>query len=311
MAEFEQHLVSPVAPVDAGHVSEGEQDVRLTQLWSPKLSEALELATRLYAPLGDEGTAQSAIQEEAPVRFWRLLTRLSPNCPDTFLARFATLVHAVELILRVVRQNPDDSFADEWLAMALRPIRRLSLGMLSGEVCEALYDYRRGVWSPYLSPPQLLTIEKVLALTVAALPPDEMTVFWQGLKSEDGMRRSAMLLGLRYLRSAHSVPHLLHGLEHLADHAARAAIVDCLEQIGEASALDTMARLRRETAETDWTLSRHIARAIRVIEQQNQGRLHQTLLRPASAPREAERLLRPASLGEPDIDALLRAAEKK
>lgn len=289
---------------------------RLAQLWSPETVEAVEFATGLYAPSEETrieslGPMGKGVQEEMGTRLQHLVAQLHPALPETFAERFAVLIEAVGWLLRIVRQSSADPGMEERLVVALRPIRRLRLSLLAQEVCDTLYDSRRGIWLMHLSKSQMLAIEQALGMTVAALPPDEMEPFWQGLQGEDTMRRNAMLLGLKYLRSTHAVPHLLHGLEYLTDHTARAAIVDCLEQISEASSLETLARLRRETAAADWTLSRHIARAMRVIEQQNQGRLQRILLRPSDAPMDPDRLLRPAEPIPPhaDTDELLRQSE--
>jgi hypothetical protein len=188
-------------------------------------------------------------------------------------------------------------------------VRRLQVGLLTAEVCAALYDFDRGVWTPHLTKPQLWTIRCALAETIAALPPEEMGPFWEHLQSPDPRIRQAMRLGLTFLRSAHAVPHLIRGLESVPDHDTRAAIVDCLEEIGDPRALGALHRLRRETARTDWTLSRHIARAISVIERQNRGNQHRTLLRPTEPPDAPEAvLLRPAA-DAPDTVARRAEAE--
>jgi hypothetical protein len=132
-----------------------------------------------------------------------------------------------------------------------------------------------------------------------------MGAYWERLTSEDRNMRQAMRQGLEYLRSEHALPHLLRGLEILSDHEIRSAIVDCLEQIGDARAIPLMTRLQRETAYTDWTLSRHIARVLRVIEIRNRSNPHRFLLRPSSIQNDPNSLLRPAA----DTEAVVRRNE--
>ena len=77
----------------------------------------------------------------------------------------------------------------------------------------------------------------------------------------------------------------------------------------EPSAIPSLTRLHRETATTDWTLSRQIARAIRVIEKQNAGGNHRTLLRPAITPPVQDTYLMRPVPGANSTDAdLLRPA---
>jgi hypothetical protein len=284
-------------------------DSHLPLLWHEKLSTALAMARELYAPDNDAYLADPDSEEKVSLHFWRLLIKATPRLPDLPEARFRVVVQTIQRILNVVRQTPTDPFAQEFLVIALRPIRRLALGGLTDEVCAALIDYHSGHWTPYLTRPQLYAIENTLAKTVAALPPNNMEPFWELLNCPDPRTRNAMLLGLRYISAAHAVSHLLHGLEHTQDHALRAAFVDHIEKIGEPSTIPTLTRLRRETAATDWPLSRQIGRAIRVIEKQNAGGNYRTLLRPATpTPTQDEGLLRPA-IGAPLTDSadLLRS----
>jgi hypothetical protein len=295
-------------------------DARLQDLWNPSLGVALQAAEALYAPEeeiaeGEPEPTLPEVEERLSAEFWRILTSRKQPMPASAAARYYAVAAVVWLILQRIRQQPDGPFVEEYLAVALRPVRRLRAGDLTEEVCAALYDYQRGLWTPHLTKPQLYTIRVALAKTIAALPPDHMGAFWDRLSSSDPTLRKAMLLGLEFLRSAHAIPHLLRGLETSRDHAVRAAIVDCLEAIADPRALSTLTRLRRETAQDDWTLSRHIARVIRVIEQQNRGQNHRTLLRPTETPPDEEQsLLRPASDQnhlESENTTLLRPSEEE
>ena len=297
-------------------------DARLSALWSPSLSVGLAAAGELFAPDMPEVT-ESGTPVESPGRveahvsaeFWRLLTSRQTRQPATALARYQCVVATVWRLLRSMRQSPSAPFVEEHLAVAFRAVRALHAGMLTPEICAALYDFHRGWWAPYLSKPQLWILRTALGRTLAALPVETMQPFWDGLQSRDPMMQRAMNLGLEMLREAHSLPHLLHGLEATQQHSTRTAIVNSLEQIGDPHSLGVLTRVRRETATSDWTLSRQIARTIRIIEQQNRGAQVRTLLRPSDTPPDYDsQLLRPAenadSLTPTDQEALLRPAPR-
>lgn len=288
-------------------------DARLCELWSPSLSVALAAASDLFAPLKPDPDSPERVEAHVSAEFWRLLTSRQKYLPNTALARYQCVVATVWRLLRTMRQSPAAPFVEEHLAVALRAVRVLGAGMLTPEVCAAIYDFHRGLWSPYLTKPQLWILRTALSETLAGLPPDTMQSFWDGLESRNQTMQRAMMLGLTLLREAHAVPHMLIGLEQTCTHAARTAIVEALEEIGDPHALGALARLRRETAGYDWTLSRQIARTIRVIEQQNPGAHVRTLLRPSDTPPDFDLLLlRPASYtpadsqNPSDRDALLR-----
>ena len=291
-------------------------DARLRDLWSPSLSAALTVASELFAPATPDPDSPGRVESHVSAEFWRLLTSRQKRVPATPLARYQCVVATVWRLLRTMRQSPSAPFVEEHLAVALRPVRLLRAGMLTPEVCAALYDFHRGLWAPYLTKPQLWILRTALAETLAGLPLETMQPFWDGLESRDAMMSHAMTLGLALLREAHAVPHLLRGLEQTHTHAARAAIVECLEEVGDPHALGALARLRRETAGSDWTLSRQIARTIRVIEQQNPGAHVRTLLRASDTPPDYDLLLlRPAEAlpdknAPSDRNSLLRPKEK-
>ncbi len=272
------------------------------QFWSKDPGVVMDTAARLFAPLAGEPAdpkeAASLFAAELAGRIKRDL----PLLPDTPEELRAGLISPLGAMLKRERTVLPGQFRHlRYLAM-LRPVRRLSAGELTEEICAGLYDYHRGVWEGRLSRYELYCVRAGLAQTLADLPPDDLGFFWKTLREGDPMHRHAMLHGFAFFRSSHAVPHLLEGFARSPEHAIRAAIVDCLEQIGVPEALPTLIELKRETAYTDWTLSRHIARAIRVIEMHNRDHLHRQLLRPTSTPPEDRRgLLHPAS--ETDVDA--------
>ena len=191
----------------------------------------------------------------------------------------------------------------EQLIVALRPVRRLKAGLITAEICAALHDFCWNSLVVKLKKPERFAIENALAVTLAALPPDELSAYWQNLQSNDARIRQSMRLGLKFFRSAHAAPHLLSTLENVPDHDIRAEIVDILEQIGEPSAIPVLMRLKKQMAQTDWPLSRHIGRAIKVIELHNRNHHFTNLLRSSDAPPISEKeLLRPTTVAQFDIE---------
>jgi hypothetical protein len=286
-------------------------DGRLRSLWLPP-ETGLNAAEDLFAP--DEVSTESLPDAThfLAMRLWNVLFRHYPKMPEKPETRYQAVLNTLSLLLRAIQQSPTTPFVEDLLTVGLRPVCKLRAGALTPLVCSLLYDFQRGIWVPHLTKPQRWKIQIALAQTVAALPPDQMQDFWTYLQSKDPLTRQAMLLGLEFLRSAHALPHLLNGLQISQDHAVRAAIVNCLEQIADPHALPTLAQLRRETAHSDWTLSRQIARAMRVIEHQNRGQQHRTLLRPTERPdKEENALLRPVrpSSAEQESAWLVRPVE--
>ncbi len=286
----------------ANSASAGFSEARLAALWSSHFSEALDAARALYAPEPGEAATTPEIADSLATDFRRLLRERHPRRPDTRDAREEAAAEIVTTLLQRCRHLPDSPHLDLWLTTALRPVLRVRPGALTPEVCALLYDFHRELWTR-LTRPQQWALRRALAKTLSALPPDALTAFWDNFRSPDPILRQAMLVGLDFLRAEHAVPQLLFGLEYCRDHASRAAIVDCLEQVADPLALAPLARLRRESAHADWTLSRHIARVMGIIELHNPAQNQRTLLRPAAPHRDPASLLRPAS----DADARERA----
>ena len=276
-------------------------------LWASDPGEAADAVGRLYAPLAGEPADPAEAAAEFAREFSLRLKRDCPQIPlETDTQRHALVTLAGSILRRERTVTPPQFRHLRYLA-ALRPVRRLSAGELTPEICAGLYDYHRGVWEGRLSRYELYCVRVGLAQTLADFPPDGIGLFWKTLREGDPMHRHAMLHGFAFFRSAHAVPHLLEGFRTSPEHNVRAAIVNCLEQIGVPTALPTLRELKRETAYTDWTLSRHIARAIRVIEMHSKDHAHHQLLRATNAPPSDNRgLLRPASELDADRASLLR-----
>ncbi|MDW8206967.1 MAG: hypothetical protein RMJ43_03965 [Chloroherpetonaceae bacterium] len=263
--------------------------------WHTVPEQAHRSACALYRPVSGEPALLDIVQETAH-RFLKVLRAAHPVPPRAQAPLRDALVQTACQVLHDARVNPAVPRAEQSVRVALRPVHHLPAGAYADEVCALLYDYHRGFWTPYLTRPQLWIIERSIAGALVALPPDALYPFWNGLHSTHAAFRDAMHSGLQLLREAHATSHLIQGLMTTKDHNVRAAIVDCLEEIGDPRSLAPLRRLRQETAGTDWTLCRQITRTIRVIERQNHNHHHLTLLRAAQAPADAaEMLLRPAA----------------
>lgn len=323
-------------PADERHAMILALDPTLRDLWSPSLQTALAAAEWVYGlpdasepPRADVdrivpafwrswiGTMDTTVREALAQRFWRTRTIRFPM-PETAGKRYGAVVQAAGRVLEAVHRSFAPTIAptiDSYVVGALYPVLKLQAGELTGVLCTILYDFSR-VWLPLLEKPQQWRIQKALAGTVAGLPPGQIGAFWDNLQSPDAMMRHAMLPALEALCSEHAVPHLLRGFEQSRDHTVRAAIVDCLEQIADPQAIGPMRRYSQTAAKDDWPLSRHIARAVDVIEKQNKNRNHRTLLRPSSSvPEDPSALLRPAAdskqkSARSEGESLLRPVDK-
>jgi hypothetical protein len=284
-------------------------DATLRELWSSDVATAHRAAASLYAPATTDGESDYR-EPETILCFQQELKQRTPQTPPTPEERYRAVVTAVGGQLHRVREAPTQPFVEDLLSVALRPVGRLGAGMLTHEICAALYDYHRGVWSPHQTRSQRLKIEAALANALACLPPDNLEDFWENLHSGNALMRGAMRLGLEWLTSDHAVPHLLCGLDRSTDSDTRFALVDNLARIGDPRALPRLYALRRTAALTDWPLARRISAAIGVIEHLNREQAHRSLLRPAQAPsQDPSTLLRPTAEIDPAPATLLRSAD--
>ena len=289
-----------------------QTELYLPQLWDASLSASMAAALMAYRSDGGDSIRVEEPTNQTAMEFRRLLIADNPQLPETTAGIYMAVVRAAWQILRrarLDRQNP------HWIAyflVALRPVRRFQAGILTAEICAALHDFCWNGAIVKLKKPDRYRLEDALALTLAALPAGELGLYWENLQSDNPQIRQSMRYGLKFFRSAHAAPHLLATLEKVRDHDIRAEIVDILEQIGEPSAIPVLTRLKKETAVTDWPLSRQIGRAIKVIERQDRNLHYGTLLRPSEAPPTiVKELLRPAGFtpfhAERDRAELLRS----
>jgi hypothetical protein len=191
-------------------------------------------------------------------------------------------------------------------AEVLRAVGRLREGAACEELCLWLLDYHRGRFAE-LPLPVRNAIADGVSGALAHLPAGSLRPFWDRLSGADALARNAMLIGLDAICAAHASAHLLAGIEQCTDHRTRSLIVDCLEEVGDPEAIPGLARLHRETAQSDWTLSRKIDRAIRAIDHRNLGGDGRTLLRPTGLLEDGD-LVRPASDADSSDKELLHPA---
>jgi hypothetical protein len=102
-------------------------------LWGPSLSAALEAAHVFYAPEGDEPYLKDC-EEAIATRFWQILTEGFPHCPPEDETACRALLWAVWCVLHEVRTAPMAPFVEDRLSVALRPVRRLQVGLMMGFV---------------------------------------------------------------------------------------------------------------------------------------------------------------------------------
>jgi hypothetical protein len=200
---------------------------------------------------------------------------------------------AVSMQLSALRRAAPDENTPELLAAALRAVQRPRAGTLCEELCLWLADHRRGRFEELPLSARNAIADSVSG-ALARLPASDLGPFWDRLSGADPIERGAMSIGLDALRAAHATPHLLAGLERVSDHHTRSLIVDCLEQVGDPDAVPGLARLQRESALPDWTLSRKIGRAIHAIGLRNPEHDGRTLLRPTEIEPDTD-LVRPVS----------------
>ena len=279
----------------------------LFRLWDEDRQTAGLAARALYAQSEKSDRLREETETALIEEFLYLLYALSASRPVTVPSRLDIVTEAALQLVRTIQSDPRLTFLEERAAFALRPIGRLSGWWRAEIVCDLLYDLYRGLWAPHLTKPQIWSLRDSIALALAALPPETLLPLWNGLQRDDGLRRGAMMMGIELLNGEHAVAALVFGLGYSRDHMVRSLVVNYLEQIGDASCLPRLAEVRRETAYFDWTLSRQIARAMRIIERSSQGSADRILLRPADAPSDLEyMLLRATAEAAVRPDILLR-----
>ena len=289
--------------------------VILQSLLGEDAEAAWKTAMEFYAPDGQDDIDAPEIETKLAAELLGRLAEEKRRTLKPLRENLVLLLGAMREIYREIRRNPDHNDAAALLIVSLRLIRRASEHQTTTLISQALMDYAAGLWLPHRTKPELFQIENALRKTLLAAAPQRLTVFWYEAGGRAPHAKRMMQIGLSAMREAHSVPHLLHALETVYDHDVKSEIVDILEQIGEPSAIPVLMRLKKQMALTDWPLSRHIGRAIKVIELHNRNHHYTNLLRSSDAPpvREEE-LLRPAGIAQFDAERdraeLLRVENK-
>lgn len=277
------------------------RDSLLCSLWYPKQSVALAASLQLFAPCARSEAGESAMRaEEASIpiaerlaaELRRHLLTGAPRMPAEAEERYDRAVEALRCVLRHLHETPRAPFVEDQIEVALRAACRLEAGTLASEICSELCDLRRGYWTPHLTSFQRRCLGATLINALMALPPDALDVFWELLQSENAVIRSAMLPVLERFTASHAIGHLLTGLRRSRAHPLRMTIVELLEQIAEPDSIPVLREVQRQSAYTDWPLSRRIARALHVIERQNRHTQQRTLLRASDMPLQTDTLLR-------------------
>lgn len=265
-------------------------------LWNSISERRGEAISRLYAPVTP--TERGAPDAEAIVTaiFCQTLQSLSPAMPSSSSVRQRIVWKVILHTFHSLRSEDPPASSIEPLAVSLRPSRLSRSETLSREVCALLSDFHHGRWAALLTLPQEYLLESAIARALSSMPPVSLEELWDSLNYEPDRERGVVMRGVAHLRATHATAALLHGLRLSDNHALKMVMVEALEEISEPESLCTLRKLYRETAEYDWTLSKRIGRAIRIIERQYNLTLDSSLPRPARAPANNDlNLLRPVS----------------
>ncbi len=269
----------------------------LPRLWETDDVAASQAAVSLFAsPENSISPHRTEVIQQLTTDFLHVLTSFSPQMPISLDNRRDAVIGALKMLLGNLLKYASKPFIEEYVDIALLPVISLESGEFADIICSFLLDYASGVWTPHLTKPQLYVIEKSIARSLAALPYDQMDIYW--LKMQDGMEAesAAMRLGLGYLSAAHAVEHLVYGLVFLKEHTLRKDILLRLEEIADSRCLPALMKMKQEMSLTDWTLTRLIIRVIKVIEMVHRDEYQRTLLRASDEKQvAADQLLHPVA----------------
>ncbi len=264
----------------------------LGTLWNCDPARVMRSACQLYAPLPGRPSASPELTTRTLERFLEHLHVRQSTRPKLLTIRFQAAAQAAADVIEelcAVRSSPS---LDQQIAIALRPVYRMHTEKLAESICLCYYTMANGPWAINLTRPQSFSMKNSLGGALCSMPPACLLPFWRHLQDGTALWQHSLGMGLRALGQAHAVNHLLFGLQHCQNHTLRITLVLTLEQIGEPAAMDTLHRLERDVASTDWPLARQIARALQVIEHQNRGNSALSLLRPAAVQYDENEMLR-------------------
>lgn len=284
------------------HEEQGENTFSLHPFWGTGY-QARAAAQTLYQVLLPCPFPLDSEREWAIATFLNAIVSESPTCPKTVALQRLVLIHAMVRTLHLAQT--ERPLCPSRLTVALWPLTTLPSPESARALCDLLvFLYHRSVLFTYPKP-QVYWLEQVFQKALCAQKAPHLLPFWQLINTADPLAREAFYHALNWLRAGHAVAHLLFGLQTLADHALRMTLVNLLEEIAEPQSLLPLVRLHKETAETDWPLSRRIARAVQLIAHQNASPNPTTLLRPAARPEYWDHLLQPFSQTAPFEATLL------
>ncbi|CEK16397.1 hypothetical protein [Chthonomonas calidirosea] len=280
----------------------------LPLLWERE-ERAFAVAQNLYRAPNEIPFAVQQEQDWAVHTFLDTLFQRNPQKPKYPRYQRQAVITAVIHTILLIGNRPNLTY----MMVTLFPAMYVADSQLAEALCRTLVMlYHKEAL--FLSPkPQIYWFEWTFQRALQTQHPQDLIVLWQMLGADDPITRQAAHCALQWLRTVHATAHLLFGLHYVKDHALRMILVNMLEEIAEPQVLITLARLHRETAETDWPLSRRIARAVHTIAQQNAAPNPLTLLRPADPPASFADLLQPAiavntAVTEASRTELLRSA---
>lgn len=265
--------------------------------------EAQKTALNLFAPDGLDEINAPKIEAELANEILLGLAKEKYQLPENGAFSFGKFSSVTQDIYRDIKRNPARSEAVEMLIVFLRLIRLVVDNQTPVLFTQIIMDYAAGLWLPHRTKPELFQIENALSQTLLSMSPERLRVFWSEAGGRSAHSKRMAQIALNAMRDAHAVPHLLYTLENIHNNDTKSEIVDILEQIGEPSALPVLMRLKMQKALTDWPLSRHIGRAVKVIELHNRSNHYGTLLRSSEAPpANPGQLLRPADSAQFDAE---------
>jgi hypothetical protein len=292
----------------------------LARLWITTSEDRQRTASALmgYAP----GSPLAEIPECA-VRFCAKLrppeTEILPTPPDSDAlqqwvgeATGAVLQGSLDTLKWILRAPSENSATLRQEVQVCRDALLLAQNLRLPEVVEPCLrilrlfpaDLGRRA-GPFAS--QTTLLRELACCTLAALPPNELALFWENLSSDHSASRVDLLPVLDYLNDVRALPYLIALLEKRGDWADREmvgwAVVRAFEHVGDRKAGDALREIiasaspQREASAkraipTSAELAREAHRVLEAIERNKNMQQGHVLLRPARSPGSG--LLRPA-----------------
>lgn len=170
---------------------------------------------------------------------------------------------------------------------ALFAAQRLRSGEVQEALCGLLWNLSAVTGVGRLNPQDTLLLMDIAGQALAALPPDEIPVFWEALSHPNPTRRNAVSPAIRHLSDSRAVGYLLAALPLQQPEIAEPILV-CLGRLSDMRALPILGEFSRNS---NRALKRAAQGSIDAIHRAQKHHAVQTLLRPS----------------EPDHQELLRS----